>query len=109
METSGRVHGLVRSLSPRLPFMLSDWSITATRGASLIYHPIHPNSHPDVLWPLATHPHRHTHTHSVAPMQIHDQGAAVISTPSLLPILLVSTRAQDWLRCKRPISAKLCD
>lgn len=34
-----------------LPFMLSDWSITGARGGSLIYHLIHPNSHPDVLWP----------------------------------------------------------
>ena len=45
-----------------MPFMLSDWSSTGTRGSSLIYHLIHPNSHPDVLWPLATHTHTQTHT-----------------------------------------------
>lgn len=42
-----------------LPFMLSDCSITDTMGTSLIYHPIHPNSHPDVLWPY-TPTHLHT-------------------------------------------------
>lgn len=42
--------------------MLSDWSIAGTRGRSLIYHLIHPNSHPDVLWPLFTLSLTHTHT-----------------------------------------------
>lgn len=42
-----------RAASVLLPFMLSDWSIMGTWTRSLIYHPIHPNSRPDVLWPLA--------------------------------------------------------
>lgn len=69
--------------------MLSDWSIAGTRGRSLIYHLIHPNSHPDVLWPLFTLSLTHIHTYT--DMQIHYLGSPVISTLSPLPILLFNT------------------
>lgn len=53
-----------RASSVLLPFMLSDWSIMGTWTRSLIYHPIHPNSRPDVLWPLASRARHFTNTQS---------------------------------------------
>lgn len=76
--------------------MLSDWSIAGTRGRSLIYHLIHPNSHPDVLWPLFTLSLSHIHTY--IDMQIHYLGSPVISTLSPLPILLFNTRTHTQSR-----------
>lgn len=76
--------------------MLSDWSITGTRGRSLIYHLIHPNSHPDVLWPLFTLSLTHIHTYT--DMQIHYLGSPVISTLSPLPILLFNTHTHTQSR-----------
>lgn len=49
-----------------LPFMLSDWSIMGTWTRSLIYHPIHSNSCPDVLWPLANRAHNFANTQNHA-------------------------------------------
>ena len=51
-----RAHQAVNSLLP--PLFCPSCSV-GTRGESLIYHPIHPNSLPDVLWPLATCTHTH--------------------------------------------------
>lgn len=49
-----------------LPFMLSEWSIVGAWTRSLIYHPIHPNSSPDVLWPPAKRSRHFTNTQSHA-------------------------------------------
>lgn len=73
-----------------LPFMLTDWSIMGTWTRSLIYHPICPDSCPDVLWPLANHSHNFTNTQNHATVD-HYKARWKISCHLIKIALIVSS------------------
>lgn len=75
------------------PSWLTDWSITGTRGTSLIYHLIRPNSHPDVLWPLHTQTPTHTHQ-KIGSVVLHYFFQAVPKTKVLIILPMYTEPAE---------------